>query len=66
MGDDNELPTLKELDESDAQRRALSFELSLDSLRRVLDPSDKIARLEAISDEEWQAAVEADEEAEGA
>ena len=65
----DDIPTLDELDEADAKTREQSLEVTLEAVTHVLDLSKRLARLEAISDEEWAEAVAADEaseEAEGA
>jgi hypothetical protein len=47
-------------DKKDELRRKRSLKLTKERLKRVLSNGDGIRRLRAISDEEWQAAVDAD------
>jgi len=47
-------------DKQDELRRKRSLKLTKERLKRVLSNEDGIRRLRAISDEEWQAAVDAD------
>jgi hypothetical protein len=63
MADDQDLPTLEELDELDAKARARSRK---DGLERVQALSERLfeagaERLTAVPDEEWDAAVLASE-----
>ena len=57
-------PQWEELSEQDEQRRKESYERTLANLKRVLGNEDGFARLEAISDEEWEEARRLDDEGE--
>lgn len=49
-----------EQDKKDERRRKRSLKLTKERLARVLSNKDGLRRLVSISDEEWQAAVDAD------
>ena len=54
-------PTMEELNEAQAAERKASYERTLAALRRVLSNEDGFARIEAISDEEWDTAQALDD-----
>ena len=56
-----EEPTIEELHEQHRQLRARFLEEELKRMGAILDNSDGIQRVEAISDEEWAAALAEDE-----
>ena len=56
----------REQDEKDRKRRALMLRNAKKDIRRVLTNTEGLQRLRAISDDEWQEAVEADAQRESA
>jgi len=60
-GDDDELPSLEELNDQDAKARRKSLKATTAAVTSVLDNTDGLERLRAISDEEWAEAVARDE-----
>lgn len=58
-------PTQDELDEQDRERRERSLEETRQAVEDVLDNKAGIERLLAIGDEEWEAAVQKDQDETG-
>lgn len=60
-----EVLPLDELDELDRKARLRSLKITTEAVSAVTDNADGLARLKAVTDEEWAAAVAADEGEEG-
>ena len=61
MADGDEVLTPEELNDQDAKARRKSLKSTTAAVTSVLDNTDGLERLRAISDEEWAEAVAGDE-----
>jgi len=61
MAEGDEVPTPEELNDQDAKTRRKSLKTTTAAVTSVLDNTDGLERLRAISDEEWAKAVAQDE-----